>query len=429
MEHSICIDWLQLYCLAPMKKIKNGGLGEMIPDIFSKNKIFEVVKMDYQIRQFKDVYEIKQNGEVAAVITANPPGKSVLKAETAIVKIHNKFLYQQNLKDFVTLLLSDLNLTFMSISRIDIAVDFIRFDNGMKGNDLIKKFVNEDVIKAGRSTKWSLNGDTGKDDQDVSFLNFHYLRFGKKGGDIAYYLYNKSVELAQVKEKPYIREYWAANGYEESQGDVWRLEFALKSGKHGIVDDDENGGGETLTMKDLALLEPINFTKWFVNYFDRHFRFYENNGKSRKDRNADIVLFENLKPTTIRIELSKKKDSGRSERIFARKLDEISQELRDDVPTLGMMAEDLVRFYVQQYSLEKWAKQKLKTTGEYTAPAWAEYYNIKCLERSERETPKWIMNKFVDDMETNRKPRPVSNQELTLWGIKLGTTNIEEAPF
>lgn len=422
MENCIAIDWLQLYCHTPLDKVMNSKLGTFEPVLKSRSGSYEVCLQDYSIRQFKNVYEIKKDNEVLAVITCNPPANSVLKQETAIVKIINRCLYQKELKKFVLDMLKDLNLTFISVSRIDICVDFLKFDNGMTGNELIKKFVSEKFIKSGKQTSWTLHADSGVRDEGKTrnFLNYHYLRFGKKGGECNYYIYNKSKELAEVKTKPYIIEHWESCGYEENQGDVWRMEFSLKSGNNGVVHD--GGEGEVLDLKNLSILEPLNYTAWFINYFDRHFKFYKNDGKKRKDRNREIKLFKNLKPSTIKIKLSRKKDSGRRQRTFAKQLNELNQELRNDVPSLGMMADDLLRFYISQYSLESYASKRLgiKDTN-YQNPIWEKYYEVKCLEKQERINNDLLELIFGNTLFGENKAPAITPDERKSWGINLGT--------
>jgi len=435
MDHCIALDWVQLYCHAPLKQVMNSKLGTFEPSIVSTSGKFIVCLQDYSIRQFKSVYEIKLKGDVVAVITANPPEKSVLKKETAIVKIINRYLYQEDVKGFVVDLLKDLGLTFISISRVDICLDFLKFDNGMKGNELIKKFVSEMFIKSGRQTSWTLHADSGVRDegQTRNFLNFHYLRFGKKGGECAYYIYNKSQELRDVKNKPYIKEHWESHGYEESQGDVWRIEFSLKSGNNGVCHD--GGEGELLDLKNLSLLAPENYIEWFKNYFDRHFKFYKNEGKKRKDRNREIKLFKNLAPKSIKVKLSTKKDSGKSQRTFAKQLNELNKELRNDIPTLGMMADDLLRFYIEQYSLEKYAINKLGFTDLAAKnDVWEKYYFAKVEEkyqrdkqkREESEKEKQINLLHEIYLKPTKNSVKIDHQNLTLWGMNL---NNNQNPF
>jgi len=297
----IGIDWLQLYVEVP-------------EDFINKySKLYELSLEDYQTRQFKKVVTIKdrKTEEQIGTIVYDPHSK--IMAQTAgVLKIENKYLYQTTLKDWVHNLLNEFNLILLNITRLDLFIDFEQFAGGNDPETFIKQFVSGDVIKCGKS-KFQLCGNVKK------VFTYDYIKFGSKTSEINYYLYNKTKELREVKNKPYIKEQWTKNKIGKTK-DVWRLEFSISGGCKELI---ENTGESISTLKELKMLEDKTI-KQFLHYLITKYWQFATKENFEKDKNISrvkkIAFFNLEKCSHIYARISEKKTSNRMDKVFLKKL-------------------------------------------------------------------------------------------------------------
>ena len=109
--HLVSIDWLSIYCdCSHMTHV-----GE-----------FSFLREPYGTSVYADMYTIMYGGEEVAILTCNPRS-SALKAGTGILKILNPELYKPRLPILIEKLLSECQIEFLSISRLDLCADFNHF--------------------------------------------------------------------------------------------------------------------------------------------------------------------------------------------------------------------------------------------------------------------------------------------------------------
>ena len=335
MQACITLDWLQLYCDTPPLYDK-GVRGD-----------YEYKKEEYQTRHFKCIHTVTYKGEECAVI-ASQPHSYILNGTMCLLKFTNKFLYQVDLYLFVTDFISSFDMEFRSISRLDIALDFTTFKNGLYPENLIKNFLSAKYIKSGKS-KGKVQFEQGDK------LSYSYLKFGSETSTTSYYLYNKTKELNEVKMKPYIVEHWRSNGY-DGETTVWRLEFSVKNDGKDFL---EQNSAEVFSLKDLQIIQLHRYPHLFWLLVEKYFRFYHNKNKAVKSRNVPVKLFDAQDYSTIKINLSDKVDSNRSDKIFVKKLLKLNQELRGQDFNLSLYGNDLLSYLICNRDLLKWASKKL----------------------------------------------------------------------
>lgn len=268
----ISIDWLSVYvsCVGKRQPVRGS-----------------VKAMDYgtQVYQFTEYYQI--NGKDVACLTWQPRSNQ-LKADTGIIKLLNEYLYTTNVYDTITAIFDDWGLVPLSVSRLDICADFHRFVDFPVMDDFFKAFLNCSIWRMGKG-KFKVIGKDRRRLQDDTFTLqgqqsaghvYQYLRFGGNTSDIAVYLYNKSLEFREVKEKNYIREMWRLNELSEAT-DVWRLEFSLKGNAVKIIDDVT---GEVYFDKLLIVKDPMLLHRLYAALYQRYWDFRVNDGQVRKDR-------------------------------------------------------------------------------------------------------------------------------------------------
>lgn len=316
---------------------------------------YTIKKDSHSTRHFKQIHYIytPEGDEVGYI--AHDPCSEILKADSGLFKLNNKYLYQVGLKEWVIDVLKDLGMEFMSISRIDLALDFQRFNNNLDPANFIKKFLTGDYIKKGRFN-WNIQGKGGQ----TKGLAYETLKFGSPDSDVQYYLYNKTGEMKARKHKQWIEDNWKANGY-DGTGDVWRLEYRLKKTKKGIYKTDYETGEMELIF-DMTTLDCLdNLNDVYSYLFNHYFSFVRNEKKIRKDRCKPVTLFsKGFETRGIAIKLSEKKESDRSARIMAKHLQKLEYEMKGLDFHLAILSHELTGYFIQSRGLTNWAEDKLK---------------------------------------------------------------------
>ena len=296
----IGIDWLQMF----------GILGVDFNE--GQHGIFTAKKEVYQTRHFKELYTIFLGTDEIAQVQAQPHSK-IIETGNSIVKISNKYLYQKDLNTFINNLLKSINFKFVSISRIDLNIDFEVFHNGCKVSNFMKDFTKGNIIKHGKN-KFKLQGSQSE------VLEYDYLKFGSANSNISTYIYNKSKELREVKNKPWIIDTWHANGMDNSK-DVYRLEFSIKKMNKSAVNEDD---GTFIQMNDLQLILRNNFENIVKYLIQKFWKFTKKKDrKKRKELNkCPTVKYFNFTHQSISlVRVSEKKQSNRMDKVFIKKLE------------------------------------------------------------------------------------------------------------
>ena len=301
MKKIISIDWLQLYC-------------EAINLTFHKDYTWNLQK--YQTKQFREIYEVIYRNELLCTVV-RVPTSPIIPPNSLIVKFSNRFLYGQNIGYLVTDFLEANNIIYKSITRIDLCCDFNYFYNGYYPENFVRDFLRNNILKNGRG-KFTVIGEQKKTN------SYQYLRFGSKTSEVNVYLYNKSVELAQVVDKPHIRKLWSVAGLDTTKP-VWRLEISIKSKGNSYLDLDT---GELSIINYQDIVSQDNLHNIFNSYINQYFSFKINNGKSNKSRMEHLQLFDNEEFTFKPLYLPNSTGAGKSEKVFLKKLYQYDQEMR-----------------------------------------------------------------------------------------------------
>lgn len=294
------IDWLQLNCRG----------------IISEEKLNSLIKEPYHTRIFEHIYKYVRGNKTLYTI-AFKPLSPILPHDTVILKIGNEFLYRPDLFANINSLLTWLDLKVHGITRIDLCTDFQYFLNNLQPDNLIHKFVNNTYLKNGLAQFKIIGTQKEK-------MNFEYLRFGSGESIISAYMYNKSKELKDVKDKPWIREVWAKS-FIDNTLDTWRLEFSIKSNQ---IDELNKETGEVAKLNYENIQNQQYLEQLYVSLMDKYFQFKHNNKTKNKSEMKTVHLFNNeYTPNAIKV-ITEKHESGRSERIFIRKLESFNNEMR-----------------------------------------------------------------------------------------------------
>lgn len=280
----VSIDWLQISVTILTKQIFDAE--------FSANNTFQIHQKDIRHNVFGKHREIHTNitgtWEPCAVFSYEPLS-AILPANIGHLKVINKYLYSSDVKRLLNLLLIELKLKFKAVSRLDIAYDFRKFPR-MTVPQFFKG------VAAGRYLKEKARS-LHIDGKSTRTLNIHYMRFGSNTSPLQFYIYNKSKELREKTNKPYIKDKWLAHKLNGDNYDVYRIEFVLHPSQFGIVDINS---GEAVQFNDITFCDESFIEQLFWSLYDQHFCFVQNDGQVKKSRMKKLKLFSIKKGLPIK---------------------------------------------------------------------------------------------------------------------------------
>jgi hypothetical protein len=209
---SLCLDWFS----ANLKGTINGILE---PDLkYLEIGNFVLVPQDYGGKFFMHRATVICDGIEFGEIKFTPRSEAIMKPDTIIFKANNQVLYEANFLDYFDKFLTDLNLSFSHLSKIDISAD---------GTGFIKPLILADQGEI----EWSGKGDFQPFKKNRAIgMEYEGFWLGSKGSDKFARAYYKRRELMR-SGKTYIEHFWNQNNLFEKceTTDIERLEFSLKN--------------------------------------------------------------------------------------------------------------------------------------------------------------------------------------------------------
>lgn len=304
MTRCINIDWLEVYG----HEIQDGQTRDAD---FYRGQGLEVLARDYGTRQYEQMFTIMDDcGEKWIEVRRKPKGLqsvtgfSVLDEGSCHIRLCNRTCYATNAASIMQQFCDKYGIIISRISRIDICLDFERFDSGDDPQKFINRYLKGIYSKINQSNVRA----NGKDLWDGRFWNS--LSWGAEKSQITTKIYNKTLEISERRDKPYIRQAWASCGLVDDfielnkrnkEGEIyhpqiWRIEFSIKSSvkKWYIIEDVHTSKKKIRsihhTLEQYSDREKLmqHFAGLVHHYF--HFKKFIRN--QRKDRCPDKVLFD-----------------------------------------------------------------------------------------------------------------------------------------
>lgn len=306
----INFDWLELYCIEPVDAPIHDA------DYFRAGG-WQVVERDYGTRQYAQMFTLFDDHDEPWFEIRRAPFSSSSKAKFidpmgCHIRLHNRACYFTTIITSLRQFLSKHDYHVVRIFRLDLALDFVRFDSGDYPDAFVHRYLTNKFTKINQCTIASHGRDTW------SGRVWNSLSWGQRGSEISTKLYCKSLELKQVHDKPYIRQAWFASHLVDDPinltatkadgttytPDIWRLEFSIKSSGRKVFVMNQGGQAadpdynikagkrilftHTLDAYDSQAKMLAVFAALVPHYF--HFKHYRAN--RRKDRCPDKELFK-----------------------------------------------------------------------------------------------------------------------------------------
>lgn len=317
--YCISVDWFEVCCYgAPIEK------GERIVN----GMRYEIIDEEKNTRIFKKLYKVVHRGLDYFYIQQEPIS-SALKRGLTLVKVANRVLYSEKYVPLLIELLKSLGLHYKGVSRIDIAYDCNYFYDGRSPKKFIRDYISKPLDKKGGIYLANVQKHIAFFEKSISSnTQWSYIKFGMGTGGRSAYIYDKSLELSEVKDKPWIRKVWADNGLiNDEKHHVWRSEISIKSQGKQLLNLDT---GELFALHPSFLDTYEQVCKIFHFYAAKSFDFRINKGQKNRRNFPPLRLFD----TTISVTCVPKKvsiaaDTGRSEKVCRNTLERVSRTYVD----------------------------------------------------------------------------------------------------
>lgn len=312
-KRCIYLDWLEVYVLEDVNRYPC--------DVsYYMSQGYVVHQRDYGTRVYAEMFSIDdENGQPWLEIRRHPMSQTaknggLFPPNACHIRLSNYACYREDAVQALRDFLVRHNYEFVKIYRADVAYDFEKFDSGDDPARFIERFM------AGKYSKVNQTNIAAHGEDNWGGRVWRSLSWGKPSSMISTKMYCKSIELQQVRDKPYIRWAWYDSGLiddlihgtrHDTTGTVytpqiWRVEFSIKSSarKWFIIERSDVRHGKipmpyTLDVFDTRPRLQLIFASLAQHYF--HFKYYEPD--KRKDRCKDKVLFLfNLTSQFVKIE-------------------------------------------------------------------------------------------------------------------------------
>lgn len=303
----INIDWLEVYALEDTARFPCDA------DYF-RAQGYQVRERDYGTRVYREMFTILDwHDEPFIEVRRNPASTIALNGglfppESCHLRLSNRACYSPTAINDLREFMVRHNYTLGHIFRLDICLDFETFDRGDDPAKFIARYM------SGKFSKVNQANITAHGTDRWEGRVWNSLSWGSPKSMVGTKIYCKTLELKQVKDKPYIKFAWFEQGLiddpinmtkRDQAGklytpNIWRVEFSIKSsakrylaikradGKHNKIEIPH-----TLSTYDTPLKLEIIFASLAQHYFRfKHFEYKDtspNRGLSKQALLANVL--------------------------------------------------------------------------------------------------------------------------------------------
>lgn len=348
-KYCISVDWLQIYCVCNYVV----GVRDTVVSENGSSNIY-MVREDISTALWTEVYSVFQ-GKLKVAVLCRAPRSSAMDAKGCTLKLENRVLYSRQWLSILRSILSDLQLQYKGITRIDLCYDCNKLAGGLSVGKFLFDYATAAPYQEGHivrvgSRRFAFHGIRNRG----GAMEVNSMRWGSQGSDIGAYCYNKSLEMVEVKEKPWILERWEANGlinewdmgawnkltdarkrYEIEDGKsadyvhtpVWRWEISIKSHAKDLLDLNT---GELFQLSLDYIEQQGAVERLFYVYAAKAFHFRMSTGQKTIREYPDLTIFERaVEVSQCPHFVSRFLDSGRTEKVCYNTLKRITETYSD----------------------------------------------------------------------------------------------------
>lgn len=293
----INLDWLEVHCLEPP--------GEPRDPAYYSRQGFIVHEREYGTRVYRQMFTVEgSDGHPLLEIRRDPASQGLAgihQANECHVRLTNRTCYFEHAAGLLQDFLNQHGYTDYRISRVDVCLDFVKFDRNDDPQAFVRRYFRHVYAKINQGNIHGHGRDTWNGQE------WNSLSWGSPTSDIGTKMYNKTMELYDPKmdafRKPYIREAWLRCHMIDDlhrvtmhgeRVNVWRVEFSIRSSVKKWFKIELNGHERnyqsirnTLDCWDGRERLLTMFASLAQHYF--RFKYYQEG--ERKDRCKDKILF------------------------------------------------------------------------------------------------------------------------------------------
>ena len=248
---------------------------------------------------------LSDTGETLLEIRRNPASQGlngIHDINECHIRLTNRSCYFDNAAELLERFLRTHGYDDVRISRIDVCLDFVKFDKGDDPQAFVRRYFRHKYAKINQGNIAGHGEDTW------SGQEWNSISWGSKSSAISTKMYNKTMELYDVKtasfKKPYIRQAWCIAGLiddwqrvtrDGERVDVWRVEFSIKSAVKNWVPIELNGDAKNYQSLRNTLdvyMGRDRLLVMFASLANHYFHFKKYKQGQRKDRCKDKILFD-----------------------------------------------------------------------------------------------------------------------------------------
>lgn len=278
-------DWVEVFCTeSPYQPLTRE---EWLNTGYSPR---DIIYRDYGTPVYDEMITLCAEGHKMIEIRRCPKSKQseggIMPDRACHIRLSNRACYLPDPIGFLIAFLRAHSITYVSTKRMDICLDFNHFDCGDLPERFLMKYSQNKYAKV-HQTRLHPHGN-----DEWQCKRYNSIKWGSPTSMITTKLYDKSLELKQVADKPWIRDAWTAAGL-NVHTPVWRCEFSISADLKNIVRESD---GTLLDIEIMQFRTRPQILNLFFMLADRYldFRYVEKtpNGKfKRKDRCKRKVLF------------------------------------------------------------------------------------------------------------------------------------------
>lgn len=305
IAHARCVnlDWLEVFCIEDTRNYPHDVA-------YFTSRGIEAVARSYGTRIYDEMFTIYDADHLPIIEVRrapcgrdNPLAFHVLDHNACHIRLHNRTCYRDDAAVFLQSFLMQHGFIYQRISRVDLCLDFERFDSG---DDPLKFLIRYMAGKYSKINQANIAAH-GKDLWDGRAFNS--VSWGSPKSAVSTKFYNKTLELREGRDKPYIRQAWALAGLVDDfvnltkrkadgtiyNPTIWRVEFSIRSSVKGwaVTEDFTHAKRKIISMRNNLgnYATRPQLLDVFASLASKYFHFKKFIPDKRKDRCPDKVLF------------------------------------------------------------------------------------------------------------------------------------------